>query len=457
MGRVAPPAEVLRIVAAGDFDRLIGVIEDQHIEFKEQPYLPLDDERRMELAKDVSALANVHEGVIVIGPRTGQPDATRPQDEVVHVSTLKRDLVDPEQYHRTLRSLVFPTLENVSIEWYPSAADRTRGILCIHVPAQPEANRPFLTTKMLTENNRLSERSFGLFQRRRANADSVSVYEVHGWLRAGRGRVDAPAANLPPAPAAGGPAPDAVGVPTGRRLTDALEAVQRFDQPTITFAAMPSRSLNFRGFLDSQSAPANDIESPPTLRQHGFDLDTGGTVQLVEGHVRRAVTPNYKLLEVWRDGFVQFIAPGDTDFLAWGRGDQQGQSFRINPLVLAEAALMFATFVDRVYQHAERQPERITYHIHLRHAVDGQGRRSRLVPYALGTARWMTQDAREAPGENHSVQVDVPRNTPPAEAAYLLLQEFYGWFGVNADALPYVVTQDGHRVVSADLIRTAGG
>ena len=66
MARIAPPAEVLDILLSGDFARLIGVIEDEHIEFKEQPYQLTDEDPRMKLAKDVSALANVHEGLIVM-------------------------------------------------------------------------------------------------------------------------------------------------------------------------------------------------------------------------------------------------------------------------------------------------------------------------------------------------------------------------------------------------------
>src|SRR2546428_12661021 len=160
MARIAPPAELLDILTSGDFRRLLGVIEDEQVEFKEQPYHLENDERRMEWAKDVSALANVHEGVIVLGPRTGRPDASRPHDEVVHVSTFAAGLVNIEQYHQTLATVVFPHLENIDIRWYPSLDDATVGGLGILVPAQRASNRALMTIKTLTQYNRLSERDF---------------------------------------------------------------------------------------------------------------------------------------------------------------------------------------------------------------------------------------------------------------------------------------------------------
>jgi hypothetical protein len=328
MARIASAQEILGILASGNFERLLGMIEDEHVEFKEQPYHLDNDERKMELAKDVSALANVHEGVIVLGPRTARPDASTSHDEVVAISPFEASLVDAEQYHRTLAALVFPTLENIEIRWYASLASATRGLVGLRVPAQRQLNRPFLTTKTLNESGRLSERSFGLFERRRATAAPVSVYEVHGWLRAGRAgsmdaldsvvsRLEALATRAPSRnevlPAGEGAVAAESESTQERRLKEALEAVERFDKPTIALVAVPSRVVQVREFLDRHSRLVNDMAAPPTIRQYGFDLKTGGQVQLIEGRVRRSVTPDFKLLEVWRDGLVQFIAPGDTD------------------------------------------------------------------------------------------------------------------------------------------------
>ena len=228
-----------------------------------------------------------------------------------------------------------------------------------------------------------------------------------------------------------------------------------FDLPTIALVAIPSAPVQLRGFLDRDGAVANEVERPPSLRQYGFDLDAGGQVQLVEGMVRRSVLPDYKLLEVWRDGVVQFIARGDQDFLAWGRREQQNAGFRINPLVVAEVTLMFAIFVERVYAHAGRRPERVVYQIHLRNARNGAGELSRLVPFALGTVRWLAQQSKVAPRPDRTMQIEAATDTPPAAIAYELLREFYAWFGVDAGEIPYTAEIGGRRAVSADLIRSS--
>jgi hypothetical protein len=52
-------AAILDILRSGNFDPLVGTIEDARIEAKGEPYQLSGNERqKQELAKDVSALAN---------------------------------------------------------------------------------------------------------------------------------------------------------------------------------------------------------------------------------------------------------------------------------------------------------------------------------------------------------------------------------------------------------------
>ena len=62
--------EVQKILSSGDFDEFIGALEDEQLEFKASPYQLDKDQGKMELAKDVSALANTAGGIIVIGVQT---------------------------------------------------------------------------------------------------------------------------------------------------------------------------------------------------------------------------------------------------------------------------------------------------------------------------------------------------------------------------------------------------
>jgi predicted HTH transcriptional regulator len=72
MPRFISPSELTAILQSGDFNRLLGGLEDDRLECKSAPY-NLDHEReKMELAKDVSALANADGGLILIGVQTEQ-------------------------------------------------------------------------------------------------------------------------------------------------------------------------------------------------------------------------------------------------------------------------------------------------------------------------------------------------------------------------------------------------
>ncbi len=60
-------SEVLEKLAAKQFDALIGVSEAAWLDAKESPYILDTLKQKLELAKDVSALANSAGGVIVLG------------------------------------------------------------------------------------------------------------------------------------------------------------------------------------------------------------------------------------------------------------------------------------------------------------------------------------------------------------------------------------------------------
>jgi predicted HTH transcriptional regulator len=72
---VANLEEIRRILSSGEFDNLIGRSEDDQLEFKKSPYQLEDKRQKAELAKDVSSMANVRGGIILIGVETHQDPA----------------------------------------------------------------------------------------------------------------------------------------------------------------------------------------------------------------------------------------------------------------------------------------------------------------------------------------------------------------------------------------------
>lgn len=59
--------DVLEKLLVGQFDALIGLPESEWLEAKPSPYVLDTTKQKLELAKDVSALANAVGGVLVLG------------------------------------------------------------------------------------------------------------------------------------------------------------------------------------------------------------------------------------------------------------------------------------------------------------------------------------------------------------------------------------------------------
>jgi len=69
------PEQILAALGSGSFDSLVGEFETSQLECKRQPYDLASEEQKLELAKDVSALANAAGGLLVIGYSTVRDEA----------------------------------------------------------------------------------------------------------------------------------------------------------------------------------------------------------------------------------------------------------------------------------------------------------------------------------------------------------------------------------------------
>ena len=74
---IEPWQTVLDTIGTGNFDALIGVVEDQHFEAKgARPYELKTKAGRHKLAKDVSAFANASGGLLLIGAKVSRDKDT---------------------------------------------------------------------------------------------------------------------------------------------------------------------------------------------------------------------------------------------------------------------------------------------------------------------------------------------------------------------------------------------
>lgn len=175
--------DIAAALAAGDFDKFIGEVENDVFDAKGQPYDVNTDTGKRELAKDASAFANGQGGYLLIGLRT-KPSLVRYADEVVAIRAFDQQLVDPTQLQNILDSWIYPKIEGVTVQFHPSAAQTQRGIVAIKVPPQRDEVRPFLIVRVL-DGTRQVETIFGYAERKGDRNSPLEIQDLQRALRLG--------------------------------------------------------------------------------------------------------------------------------------------------------------------------------------------------------------------------------------------------------------------------------
>jgi hypothetical protein len=189
-GDEIPKSLAVDLLCAGKWDLFYGQPESDWLEAKAQPYDHLlekgKDAPRLELAKDVAALANTPEGgIIVIGLSTedsGDGDVINGHLEF----DLKR--VRGSAYRQQISQLVYPDVAGLEITRI-EGAKVGEGIAVVVVPPQPESSRPFLVKGFLLEEKVLGG-YFLLPVRRGADTALTDIGLIHARLRLGQRVID---------------------------------------------------------------------------------------------------------------------------------------------------------------------------------------------------------------------------------------------------------------------------
>lgn len=176
--------ELEEILNSGNFDLLIRKYENEWFDCKKEPYQLDNEKNKHELAKDISSFANIDGGYILIGAKT-QGDESHSGEQIKEISTFEQNLVNIEQNQKIIESGIYPNVEGLSIIWYPSQEDKTKGLVLIKIPPQQESSKPFLTKKVLN-GNKMLETNFGLFQRRGDNTSYFDFKDLHRLIQLGQ-------------------------------------------------------------------------------------------------------------------------------------------------------------------------------------------------------------------------------------------------------------------------------
>jgi hypothetical protein len=327
-------SDLFAALARGDGNALVGTAESIWMDFKKTPYRfgSSDDAyQRLELVKDVTALANSGGGVIVVGYET-QPETTTGQDVAVAWKRFPQSLVNPKQYQAIIESQTYPPFRDTQIRWW--LHDATDAILTIEVAAAQDQDRPIIVTRVQEEGiNRAL--LMGIFERSGDQAGAVLPAQIHSQLRLGRLIERGALQSLTTAPLTpGGPSPDERSARLAIDTRDCdFEGRRRY-----YLQAWPGNATLVRDIHDETFRRL--LSQPPAVRNQGFGLRTGIEPSTIPGGGLR-ILGRRSTLSLQRDGVLTWIAAADGDFLAWA-DERRGQRHILNQLALVEATLEFA-------------------------------------------------------------------------------------------------------------------
>lgn len=435
------PNGVLEKLDAKDFGALVGMAECVWMDAKESPYVLDTPKQKLELAKDVTALANAGGGLIVLGFDTERHPTTA-AERISKVCLFPMALVNADRYGKILGSLVHPPL-NVKVLLFENASGDGRGVAALVVEAGAE--KPYLVGNMLDETDESIGAYFGYFERKHDVIPPANIASIQQQLASGQKwtsieqRLAAMEALMTGWGKAGPPVRNA-GI-TDQERTKRLEAARiasgRDDAPIVYYTATPVGECDFPTLFASRSERiVRLIENPPQLRQQGFEMWADKSSAIIEGKLRRNLLRKTRLIELWRDGLFIFIAQGDEDFLGW-RMHGFDKPIHISNFVLAESTLMFCWLMRFVYEEANPKPGAIRLGVGFGNLTRPAG------PATLSDVPEgkMRIGARPLPAPAAGVEVFQLADFANYDAehlAYSLMADIYNWFGFDAANVPYV-------------------
>ena len=443
-------------LAAGDFGALIGTAESVWIDAKDRPYVLQSTKQKLELAKDVSAMANAVGGIVVLGFDTTR-DATTSGERISAVKQFPVAMVNADQYRKIVHEYVHPPLD-ILVRVFEAADGKGVGAIVVERPTN-KTNKPYIVSNMIDDKGHVIGAHFGFFERKQDVIPTLSAARIQQQLAAGQQwksieqRLQTIETNIAAWQRSGPPVktPAITDKIRNERLKAARIALGRDDVPLVYYLASPEGECVFPTLFRSRGERiVRLIEKPPELRPQGFEIWAGDVSEIIRGQLRRNMLPGYRLIELWKDGLFVFIAPGDEDFLGWGMGSSD-KPIHISNFVLAESVLTFCWLTKLIYEEAEPKPQALRLTVGFDNLTRPSG------PASLSTApegrMRFPGDTRKAPGPNLEVyQLTELADYDVERLAYLLMADIYNGFGYDALSVPYIDPNDPKPKLKADAI-----
>jgi hypothetical protein len=193
VGGQLTPTTVADLIRAQRADLLVGTAENEWFEAKGAAYSLGDDLDEIELAKDVSALANRPEGGLLVVGLVTRKRAGR--DVVVCARPQPLTSMRPGRYRQRLDKWIYPRLRDAVVEAVETGPGE--GLLVILIPPQPEPLWPFLVSGAVVGRKYLGNH-FSLVRRRGDETVDDPAAVAHGLMVAGRAALSVAPRQPPP-------------------------------------------------------------------------------------------------------------------------------------------------------------------------------------------------------------------------------------------------------------------
>lgn len=440
-------SELNEILASGNFENLIGKVENQWFECKKAPYFIDNPKQKQELAKDIVGMANAEGGVILLGVKTEKSELHY-GDEVVKINYFNQNFLNPNDYLNIVNTWIYPVLVNIEIAWLQSAQNNNIGIFVIKIPSQPVSIKPFLLTRTYDENQKLTEITFGYCERKKDNIDSISIGRIHSLIKDGMRfeeiyqRIDTIESSLFKIVENGisnnNQALNDKKNSVNESTNDLLVISKLIDKPYLTLSVCPNNQVSVKGIFEGRDGDvAKLIDHPPQLRYSGFDLDIGQYSKIIEGKKRQSLANGDKGLELWKNGVLVFAANAGPDFLAWGNYDKH-QLLRLNDYAITEVCYLFALLLQKLLPFYSPYPEIFSVRIQLKNLSNNDK-----PCVILGSIGHSMLNAKAAPGTEAEFNFDFNTEAFSAEIfSFHLVSSIYEWFGVEHNRIPFTSKKD---------------
>lgn len=442
--------EIQKIVDAverGAYQELIATFESETVECKRTPYRLSEEAEKLELAKDVSALANASGGVILIGWATRKDDV-HGWDQVSEVCAFPSNLFNDTQYTAVLGKWLWPCPNAIRVRSFPVADKPGYSVALVEVPPSREALGPILITTNELPDGRRTGLLFGYCERHRAAVSHFDLQRLQGLIRDGL-RFESVLSNEFASIRAllheGAREPPGSDVQAD--IESALASANLQSVPAFYLTARARPAPDLRGIFESRESPLVALlHEPPSLNRRGFGIDVDINSRIIEGRLRRAVIADDRVLEIHRDGLIVFACRGDEAGLCW---NSRTERLRINQVALIEMTYLFVLLAYRAYAGKVDGQTELCFGIGFDRLRNAAG----TACLSPGEVHWYTAgSALPAPSDSFYREIESKKSIAGPRTASLLLEEIYHWFGFDSSRIPYMQGDGEGRIVSVDAL-----